>query len=331
MLNLFPWQQAQWQRFLSMQNQNRLPHALLLTGNQGLGLMHFAQLISRHLLCLNPNADNQFCGACQSCQLFEVGNHPDIQIIEPEEAGKQLKVAQIRELIEFMSLKSFTSKNKIVTLCPAEAMNRSTANALLKTLEEPPAQSMLILISHHPERLPITIRSRCQRIEFKPAANQGTIEWLEQQNIEIDYSVDILLNLTGGAPLSIIDMLENNIFAERQHVVADIENIMKDKVNVIELASRWESLGCGQVISWLMRFCQDLARLKLLGSEAEVINSDLRHQLLNLAKHLEINRIMHIYDYLQDKYLESTAQSNFNSLSLLEEIIIYWNNPEQIK
>ena len=331
MLELYPWQRDQWRRFLSMQKQNRLPHALLLTGNKGLGLPEFSEKIAQHLLCLNLTEENTPCGVCQSCQLFDAGNHPDFQSIEPEEAGKQIKVTQVRELIEFMTLKSFTARNKIVTLCPAEAMNRSTANALLKTLEEPPAQSMLILISHQPERLPVTIRSRCQQIEFQPATDQQTIEWLEEQGIQTEYSIDLLLHLTGGAPLSVIEMLENDILDERESVVTDIESIIKNQANPVELAGRWESLGCERIIIWLMRFCQDMVLIKLMNNEARIINRDLSARLANIAQKLDLSRIMRLYGFLQVKYRESTAQTNYNSLSLLEEIIIYWNNPEQVE
>ncbi|MEM7027619.1 MAG: DNA polymerase III subunit delta' [Pseudomonadota bacterium] len=331
MLTHYPWQASQWQHFMTMHTQHRLPHALLLTGNAGLGLHEFAKQIARHLLCFNTADECNPDESSQSYRLFDTGNHPDYRSIEPEEIGKQIKVTQIRELIEFLSLKSFTTKNKIVTLSPAEAMNRSTANALLKTLEEPPEQSMLILISHHPERLPITIRSRCQKIEFQPAYDQQAINWLEEQKIESAYSSELLLQLTGGAPLAVIEMLENEMLDERQQIVADIDLILQDRANPVELASRWESLGCDLVIVWLMRFCQDIVRLKLMHDGADIVNQDLSEGLLEIAKSLDIARIMRIYGFLQQKYREATAQTNFNSLSLLEEIIIYWNNPKQVK
>ncbi len=327
MLSVLPWQQSAWQRCMDMLAHQRLPHALLLTGGVGMGLRHFAQVLSQRLLCHQPDSSGNSCQQCQACQLFAAGSHPDTVLIEPEAEGKQIKVDQVRSLIEYVSLKSFSSSNKIAIVVPAEAMNRSTANALLKTLEEPPEQSMLILVSYRPERLPVTIRSRCQAIEFKPDTSTATLEWLQQQHPDSEYPLELLLKLADGGPMNVASMLEEETFQQRASLLADIMNTRADPVR---LAGQWDNLGCERVILWLMRINQDLIRLKLLKEKATITNEDMQDELLKLAERLDLQRLLHFYRFLQGKYQQATASISYNSLSILEEIIIYWNNPTQV-
>lgn len=313
-----------------MLEQQRIPHALLLTGAEGMGLLHFAEAFAQRLLCQQPDASGYACGQCQSCQLFMAKTHPDIKLLEPEEQGKQLRIDQVRELIEFVALKSFSNRVKIAILTPAEAMNRATANALLKTLEEPPEQSMLLLLSHRPERLPITIRSRCQRIEFKPDISEATQQWLKEQGLETDYPVEQLLTLADGGPLKVIDMLEEQTLEKRKQLIQDLCSMSAAGTDPVRLAADWQNLGCEQVIVWLLRLCQDLVRLKLLEDRASIHNEDLRDELVELEQGRDVTGLLRLYSFLQGKYQQATAPMNYNSLSLLEEIIIYWNNPPQV-
>ena len=326
----YPWHEAAWQHTNGMLKQARIPHALLLSGKHGMGLMQFANRLSQRILCSNPHEAGNSCGHCQSCQLFKAGTHPDIKLIEPEEQGKQIRIDQVRELIEFVALKSFSNRAKLAILSPAEAMNRATANALLKTLEEPPEQSMLLLLSHMPERLPITIRSRCQRIDFKAVYDDATVDWLQQQNLETDYPLDLLLHLADGGPLKVLEMLDDETLQDRLRLMTDICSMAKSEVDPVRLAAEWENFGCVQVIICLMRVCQDLVRLNLLKDKANLQNKDLKNELILLAEDRELTSVLRFYSFLQAKYQQASSSINYNSLSLLEEIIIYWNNPSQV-
>ena len=265
MMSIYPWQTYEWQRFMEMQQQDRMPHAILLCGPEGIGLNQFAQTVAMQMLCLSKNEEtNSACGICQSCQLYIAGSHPDLNIIEPEEAGKQLKIAQVRELIEYVTLKSFSGKLKIAIIEPADAMNRATANALLKTLEEPPSQSMLFLLSHRPSKLPITIRSRCQRIDFKPSYDQTAAEWLDQEFADANFSADLLLRLAGGGPLKAKVLLEDEQLAFRHTLIKDLRRIAKKNCDPVQIAAHWHTLGLENTLNWLMKIILDLIRLKLL-------------------------------------------------------------------
>ncbi len=330
MLTTYPWHHKAWKRLHEMQQQNRLPHALLLCGNEGIGLKQFARAFAMDLLCLALNEEDRACGTCQSCQLFLAGSHPDINFIDPEEEGKQIKIAQVRELIEYVALKSFSGKKKISIIEPAEAMNRATANALLKTLEEPPEQSMLILLSHRPESMPITIRSRCQRIDFKPEFSNEALEWLKQQNIDSDIPIEYLLRLANGGPLKALQLVEDEQLQDRKTILMDLKNLSAPKVDPVQVAANWQSLGSDRVIGWLLRFLQDLIRLKLLKDKANLTNMDLKEDLQEIVKRLDLVQLVRNYDFVLQKYQQSTGPMNYNPLSILEEIIVNWNNPQII-
>jgi DNA polymerase III subunit delta' len=331
-MEVYPWQQKQKQRLLEMQQQDRFPHALLLCGPEGIGLQQFAMTFAMQMLCLSKNIDSEnACGTCQSCQLFTAGSHPDLSLIEPEEEGKQLKIAQIRELIEYVTLKSFSGKMKIAIIKSADAMNRATANALLKTLEEPPSQSMLFLLSHKPSNLPITIRSRCQRIDFDPALDEQSINWLESQSFDSNLSADLLLRLSGGGPIKALSMVEDEQLQHRATLVNDLKSLTKKNSDPVQIASNWQSLGSNNIFITLMRIIQDLIRLKLQQERANLVNLDLKEDLQDLVNSLDLVALVRNYDFVLYKYQQSTGPMNYNVLSLFEEIVVNWNKPEATK
>ena len=331
MLEIYPWQEKQKQRLLEMQKQQRFPHALLLTGPEGIGLDQFAQTFAMQMLCLNKGLDpDNACGTCQSCQLFLAGSHPDLLIIEPEEEGKQVKIDQVRELIEYVTLKSFSGHYKIAVIKSADAMNRATANALLKTLEEPPSQSMLFLLSHRPSKLPITIRSRCQKVDFEAAYDKKAVNWLKQQSIESNLSTELLLRLASGGPLQAVKMVEEEQIQHRQTLLNDLKSLSASKSDPVQIASNWQTLGSENVFVSLLRLIQDLIRLKLQKEPLNLVNFDLKEDLQDLVNSLDLVALVRNYDFVLFKYQQSTGAMNYNVLSLFEEIVLNWNKPEKV-
>lgn len=152
----------------SLQNlagERRLPHALLFSGTEGIGKRGVAIQLSASLLCENAP---QACGVCHSCKLLTDGKHPDFVLIEPEE-GK-IKIDTIRELKKDFSFAPLMGRSRVILIVDAHAMNTAAANALLKTLEEPPADTYFLLLTHAMGWIPRTIVSRCQKIRFSPLA-----------------------------------------------------------------------------------------------------------------------------------------------------------------
>ena len=219
MNKLYPWQYEPWQRWIGL--RSRLPQAILLKGPQGIGKFDFAMNISQSLLCGNPLADGLACHGCPSCHWFQQETHPDFRLLQPDaladaeegeerEAGKkkpsrQISVDQIRALGDFVSLSSHQGGHRVVVIHPAEAMNTYAANALLKTLEEPSARMLIILVSHKPQQLLPTILSRCLTLAIPMPTLEESTAWLNQQGINNPAE---MLAQAGFAPLQAVRIAE---------------------------------------------------------------------------------------------------------------------------
>ena len=191
---IYPWQTDDWSRL--QQLRAHWPHALLLHGQAGIGKLRFAQHLAQGLLCESAMSNGEPCGTCAACNWFTQGNHPDYRIVLPEalaaEAGfanaaaadekaekadkaddeggkktrtpsKEIKIEQVRALLDFVGVGSHRGGQRVVVLYPVEALNVAAANALLKTLEEPPAGVVFLMVSARIDRLLPTIISRCRQ------------------------------------------------------------------------------------------------------------------------------------------------------------------------
>ena len=329
MLETYPWQKEQMQKLLQMHKQNRLPHALLLSGPDGIGLKRFALVFVMRTLCLSNNKQLEIaCGNCKSCELFKGKSHPDLHFIEPEEKGKPIKIEQIRELINYASFKSFSADTKIVIMKSADAMNHNAAAALLKTLEEPPEQTKIILLSHNPSRLPITIRSRCVKIDFKPTYTEETVSWLNGKlGHLLEMPPELLLRLSGGVPLKAIELAINEQhLACRHELLRDLGLLDEQNSSPVKIAEHWNEIGADNVVSWLLRLINDLICLKLSQKKANIMNIDLREDLQGLSNRLDLLKLMRGYEFILLKYKELGGPIHYNPRSILEEIALFWKN-----
>ncbi|HEY0563321.1 MAG TPA: DNA polymerase III subunit delta' [Methylophilus sp.] len=207
--DLYPWHIDLWHKLI--QQKERLPHALLLHGRAGSGKLAFATFLAKSLLCAQP-VQGAACHTCPKCTWFNEGHHPDFKLISPEDAEAsedapkkkvskktQIAVDQIRQLIQQLSLSNHGAQSlRVVLIHPAEAMNLASANALLKVLEEPPNNTLFLLVCHQVQRLLPTIMSRCQAIAMPMPDSQVAAEWLRQQQVS---EAEVLLQYAGGAPL----------------------------------------------------------------------------------------------------------------------------------
>jgi len=215
MHSIYPWLKDAW---IAIHQNNKLPHALIFKGKEGIGKHDFAMTFAKSYLCQTQLPNYLPCEACPSCNWFP-DSHPDFKHIAPidsedDESSKRktvrkknIAIHQIRELSEYLELSAHQEKGKrIVLIEPADSLNQSASNALLKILEEPPENTLFILVTSQTQRLIATIRSRCQLLDLRGPSLEEARLFLDGQKIVHDES---LLSFTGGSPFSAMKELEN--------------------------------------------------------------------------------------------------------------------------
>lgn len=322
---MLPWHRKQWENLHGAVGAGRLPHALLLTGPDGIGLGEFALEFARARLCDQPTLDGLPCNTCHACVLTLAGNHPDIMRVQPEEPGKQIKVEEIRALLEFMHLTSQSGRSKVAIIEPAESMNRNAANGLLKTLEEPPPGAILMLCCHQPGRLAVTIRSRCQQLEFHGDTSMPTRQWLEQRLEREPESAAALLLRAGGAPLRALRLAETGALQKQAELLADMCRLRRETGNPIPVAQKWAGLGFPDVLVWLQEILRDAIVQKVRPGVAGNLSSEIGH-LQQIADELDLSQLVASHDLALKNYQGATGTISFNPQGLLEDFIVHWQS-----
>ncbi|WP_409420024.1 DNA polymerase III subunit delta' [Pseudaeromonas sp. ZJS20] len=210
---MYPWLIPHWQQFTQGAAQGRLAHGWLLCGASGSGKGELAQAFARRVLCQAPSQAAP-CGHCHACTLLARGHHPDLHLAEV--AGRSIGVDTIRELIGQLAVSPQLGQAKVAILPQAQRMTESAANALLKTLEEPPGAAYLFLLTDQPNALLPTIVSRCRRLSLQPD-EQTALAWLRQQ-ADGQQATAMHLRLNQGAPLATLAYLSAGTEAQRQHL-----------------------------------------------------------------------------------------------------------------
>ncbi len=308
MVQPLPWHQTIWQQLQSRRQQ--LPHAILLHGMTGIGKAHFSEALAASLLCEAPHSTNGACGHCQACNWLSQGNHPDFRRILPpadmpsedaepaKRSGLWIGIEAIRDLTDFVQLTSHRSGVKVVLIPSAEKLNQAAANALLKTLEEPPAGVIFILVCQQLGRVLPTIRSRCQKISLPAPARGEALAWLADQRLS---GHEMLLDLSGGMPLLTAQYANDEVLASLPTVLEWFSAPRKDPVQV---AQDWSKLPLSTLHDWLGKWLYDLLRLSV-GGQIKYY-PDKSDALQNLAGRTDSVALMECMTALQqDKRLLS--------------------------
>ncbi len=314
---LYPWLKEAWDQIQQIRREDRLPHALLLTGGEGMGKRRFAEALAHSLLCESPDETGVPCGQCRGCQLFRVGNHPDFQQIVPEEEGKEIRIDAIREFIGKEGLTSHAGGYKLVLIEPADRMNRYAANSLLKTLEEPVARTLMILITARPTYLPATIRSRCQQFALPSPKEEVALQWLTGQLNDGDPKV--LLHLANGAPLHALRLADPEILSRRRQMLKEFLALLEQREDPIAVAGRWEK-DPAQSVQWLAGWIQDMLRLSAAPEPPFLTNPDQKETLQALAERLDTSRLHQMMSRTLE--VNRALDSTLNMRLVLESLLL---------
>lgn len=328
-MKIYTWQTETWNRLV--QNKSRLPHALLFRGQEGTGKLDFAVALAHALLCQSPQPDGHACGTCTSCNWLSQAHHPDYRLLTPEQESdngeegavavtsskksQQISIAQIRELSSFLELSSHQSGGyRIVLIHPAEALNPASANALLKILEEPPADVIFLLVSHQPQRLLPTILSRCHKIDMPIPSQETALQWLGQQDIK---DAERHLAYVGGSPLLALRHASEN--------TAAVQDICKSLANGAKLdpfatAGLCAKQGMAMAIQALQKWLYDLADMRLTGEIR--YHAPYRNALQALAKSVDLSLLFELQRKLDQA--KKSASHPLNSELQLENLLLQY-------
>jgi DNA polymerase-3 subunit delta' len=344
MTDLHPWNRDLWNSVAA--DRERLSHALLLSGPAGLGKRAFVERLATFLLCETPQGD-QPCGSCPSCAHLVAGAHADLHVLQPEaytaelpdrlsgyanryppggDSGKRKKlkavigVEQVRNLIGGLQTRAHSARCKVAIITPADLMNTNSANALLKLLEEPPGDSYLLLLSHRPDRLPATIRSRCGMVDFRIPAREVALTWLEGRLQD----AALLLDLAGGAPLKALELGQGGFIERRRGMIADLAGLAGGRGDPVACAARWKETGVDRALEWLQGWVMDTIRLRMAGGDTRLGNPDARQQLQDSGGTINLGMLFSFLERLSEgrRLIEG---GGIDENLLLEEMLIRWS------
>ena len=322
-MNVLPWQQQSWEHLCDYKIQNRVPQALLITGNKGLGKRHLANQFALSLLCTKPQENGIGCGHCDSCLLFNAQTHPDFIQIRPEEPGKAITIGQIRNLVTRLTLKPQFESYRIVIVNPADLMNNAAANAFLKCLEEPTERTVIVLITDKPAHLAATIVSRCQKLALAMPDKEVVIAWLKQQNVDVSQcNVFALLGLAQGSPLLALDYANDRTLTLRNDCFNAWMDIAKNRRHPAIIAEDWHKLPESALIFWISSWIIDMIKCCYEIKADWLYNPDLKEPLQELSQKLELKELYKLYDLLLISRQRLNTQ--INKHTMFEEILIKW-------
>ncbi len=325
---ILPWQHDNWQRALRFLSDGRLAHAVLLSGPASVGKLEFCLSFIQRLNCTSPTRDDYSCGGCKDCLLFLARTHPDIRILNvDEDAGldkklsnktEQIKVDDIREINQFMTLSRQQGGYKVVCLNYAETMNNNAANALLKTLEEPPQNSIIFLITHRADALLPTIKSRCQTWKFNLPSDEQSLSWLNQQKTQENWPT--LLKVAGNRPLLALELDASGLDEDRASFYQDLGHFLLGKSSVTKISSKHQDEQLERLVVWQQAWCADLARCHYDDQPVTLENPDIRRSLHSLVGRVDLHSLFRYMDKLTE--LRRFSSAPLNKRLFIEDMLI---------
>jgi DNA polymerase-3 subunit delta' len=304
---------------LALANE-RLHHAYLFIGPEGIGKRTVAFALAKAVHC--SEAENDFCGSCANCKRIADFNHPDVRVIEPLAGKKEISIQQVREVERDLNYRSFTGKRKMMIIDPATLMNLSSQNALLKTLEEPPQNSLLILIASNAGGLLPTVRSRCLRVSFAPLTRDEVASYLRSKRGMTGDGVEFLSAMSMGS-IGVAVGLDEEEFIKKRRIWAGIVSSLKAGDYQSAMAAA-ESLAANRddalkFLTWAESWYRDLLIYGVTQDSRELVNLDMQSQVEQQAAAAGTERALSAV--AQTARAAARIQRNLNRRMVLERFL----------
>jgi DNA polymerase-3 subunit delta' len=300
--------------------KGRLHHAYLFVGLEGVGKRTVALALAKAIHCGAMTDD--FCGECSNCARIKDGNHPDVRVIEPLAGKKEISIQQIRELERELNFRSFTGKCKIMILDPAVLMNLSAQNALLKTLEEPPENSLLILIAPNAGGLLPTLRSRCLRLSFGPLARGQVSDFLASRHGMKADEAQFLAAMAMGSLGAAVNLDKEELVEKRRVWIGLLSSLHAGDYQAATVAA--ETLASNRdealkFLKWAESWYRDLLLHKVAPDSPETVNLDMLPQLQQQSAEHNVEHLLSSFS--QAIGAAARIQRNLNRRMVLEKLL----------
>jgi DNA polymerase-3 subunit delta' len=329
---IHPWNQQTWQNITN--EPERSNHALLFTGNQGLGKQSLAFALAHFVLCDTHS---------QSESLFNAGSHPDLHVIMAENqvvelaeddlmarfakrylehhTGKPkrtISIEQIRTLSQALTTHPHISSHRVILIVGAEQMNRNAANALLKSLEEPPANTLFIIVSDEISRLAKTVRSRCSLIPFRAPDAASAQAWLEQQGDLPAHEVINHLSMANNHPLLAFKLYKEGYIDSLKSVFTDVNGLWNQRREPVQVAKNWQEIGALISIDILQKLSADLLKNSLSDNPQSLFFPVQETWVKSVSAKLSRQKILDVIDSLN--YAKRMLSTTVDQLLVLETV-----------
>jgi len=298
----------------------RLHHAYLFIGLEGVGKHTVAVAFAKAIHC--SEIKNDFCGGCVNCKRISDGNHPDVRVIEPLSGKKEISIAQIRELERELNYRSFTGKRKIAIIDPATLLNLSSQNALLKTLEEPPQDSLIILIAANAGGLLPTLRSRCLRLSFAPLARKEVAGYLQTRHGTSSADAEFVAALGMGSIGAALSLEKDDLIEKRRIWTGMLGSLKVKDYHGAMIAA--EALASNRddalkFLKWAESWYRDLLIHAIDNNSQELVNLDLREQIAQQSADGGVEQKLRAFS--QSAGAAARIQRNLNRRMVLEKFL----------
>jgi DNA polymerase-3 subunit delta' len=313
MPDLLPWQRESWDRLTDQAALGRLPHALLIAGPEQSGKTTFATRFAASLLCRSGNEKKRPCDECSQCQLVRAGTHPDFLVVTLEmirdRESRQIRVEQIRDLIQWANQTAQQGGNKICLIDPADRMNLQASNALLKCLEEPPADTTICLVTAQPSRLLPTLRSRCRKVDCGVPGRVEALGWLETH-------ADVTV-----APELLLTMIDDEYLELRATLASHLLPAVEGQSSPLKLAALLSKADPDAVLELLYQLVADSISASQT-RQNHVRNSDISEIIRRYADCVPLRTRYAMLDRIIEARRLLAGTSNANVQMLLEWVLL---------
>lgn len=308
---------------MSRHRRTGLPHALLFTGPGGLGKHALTLKTAQWLLCSHRDEQSAgACGECHSCHLWTAGNHPDFMLCQPEDGSRQIRVDGVRRVNEFLNQTPQISSCQVVILHPAEVLNLNAANALLKTLEEPPGESFILLESERSGSVLPTIRSRCQTLALHLPELSVATTWMVEQGMS-ESDADQALRQNHFAPLAALMWLQNNGLRRYGEWVSNLSAWSEERQGLETTVKAWKNDELIDWLTWFSVVLTDMTKARSGVQPEQLMDSGITERFPCAT--LPLSNLLALHARVVQTLSELHAgASYYNRQLLLESLLIDW-------